>query len=1024
MNAAVEKIFSNRIDQFHQTIGKRILGPWIPFKVEYSPSSTPVPLTDRAQGQFSPIHEGQVWGRAWDNAWFHMQAQVPAEWQGKTVVAQLDITGEGLVLDPQGRLLQGITRGSVFDKQFSRDLVRLYQPCQGGEEVELWVEGAGNDLLGLHLELDPAPDDPARFGHYECRVQRMRLCVFNDEVWHLWLDVAVLTGLVKTLPEKSVRRSRIIRCINEAINALKDDVAHVSRSREILKRELIKPAAASDLNVLAVGHAHIDTAWLWPVRESVRKCARTFASQVSLLQRYPEYVFGASQPQHYQFVKDAYPALYQQIKELVKQKRWEPQGGMWVEADCNLISGESMIRQFLFGKNFFRDEFGIDVKNLWLPDVFGYSAAMPQIMKKCGIDYFLTQKISWSQVNEFPYHTFKWRGIDGSEVLTHFPPENDYNSQLNTASVVPGRDRFKEKDYIDEFISLFGVGDGGGGPKEEFIEYGKRMADLEGSPRVRFGHAADFFERLRAYRDIVPTWVGELYLELHRGTLTTQARVKKMNRKLELRLRAVELLWSCLPLAQYPLSALAEIWRLVLINQFHDILPGSSVHLTYENTHKEHEQCMARCDQLVRQALTLLTQKHEHALTCVNVLSYPVTSIVELPAGWQGAAADEHGAPLPMQWEAERVVVRLTVPPLAGTTIYRIEAKPIPITVNPTLVLENELARYEFDRDATVRYAWDKKAQREILLTNGANNRLSLYNDRPNDWDAWDVDLHYEANLLENAHAVEVQRSADGPVRQGLFFTLSIGHSLIEQTVYLEADSKRLDFYTVVHWREKHRMLRVSFSANTRAENAHFDIQYGFCSRPTHRNTSWDLARFESVAQRYVDLSDADYGVALLNDCKYGHKVLDSTLDLNLLRSTNYPDYDADRGDHEFRYSLFPHQGNHVDADVMAEAARINQDLIVCENQQMMSLDFPCRLEGTGVCLEVIKRAEKEECLILRIVETHGRHSSGELHFLQPRQVYATNLLEWTETLIESAVRSLPIHLAPFEILTLKIKPV
>ncbi len=1024
MNNRIEKIFTGRMDQFHAVIGKRILGPCIPLLAEFSPFTNAVPFSERLTRNYTPIQEGQVWGQAWDSAWFHLQAQAPSAWQGKTVVAQLDLTGEGLVLDANGQPLQGISKGSVFDKDYSRDLVRLFQPCQGGEKVDLWVEAAGHDLFGLFLELDPAADDPARFGHYECRCQRMRLCVFNEELWHLWLDVVVLKGLVKTLPEKSVRRSRIIRCVNEAIDAFRDDAANVRLSRDILQRELSKPASASDLQVLAVGHAHIDTAWLWPVCESVRKCARTFASQVSLLKRYPDYVFGASQPQHYQFVKDTYPGVYDQVKELVKQQRWEPQGGMWVEADCNLISGESMIRQILRGKNFFKDEFDVDVKNLWLPDVFGYSAAMPQIMRKSGIEYFLTQKISWNQVNEFPYHTFKWRGIDGSEVLTHFPPENNYNSQLNTEFVVPGRDHFKEKDYIDEFISLFGVGDGGGGPKEENIEYGRRMADLEGSPRVRFGRAQDFFKRLEAYRDRVPTWVGELYLELHRGTLTTQARVKRMNRKLELRLREVEMLWSCLPMPLYPVQELSHIWRLVLINQFHDILPGSSVHLTYENTHREHAECLTRCNELIEQALSHLTQKSKNVATVINTLSLPFTAAVELPAGWQGGAADEKGLALPVQWEAERSVVRMTLAPLSAATIHRIDAATLPMTVSNSLVLENELVYYEFDRNAVILRAYDKQAQREILLPAGAGNLFALYNDRPNEWDAWDIDLHYENNLLENARAVQVQRCADGPVRQGLFFTLAIGHSTIGQKVYLEADSKRLDFFTFVRWQEKHHMLRVSFAVNARSESAHFDIQYGFCSRPTHRNTSWDLARFESAAQRYVDLSEADYGVALINDCKYGHKVLDSVLDLNLLRSSNYPDYDADIGEHEFRYSLFPHLGNHVESDVMAEAARVNQGLIVCENRRTTSLNFPCGLQGQGLSLEVVKKAEKEESLILRIVETHGRRSSGQLHFLQPMQVYATNLLEWTETLLASAVHSLPIHLAPFEILTLKIKSV
>jgi len=378
MNENVTKLYIDRIEKFYQRIGKQILGDWIPFQATYSWSKEPIAFSQRLNGDYKPIREGDVWGQAWESAWFHLLAKVPPEWKGQKVVAQLDFTGEGLVVDKSGMPIQGITKGSVFDRNFSRDIVRLFDACKGGEEVELWVETAGNDLFGLYMNLDPAPDDPARFGHYECRVNKMRLCLFDEELWHLWLDIEILKGLVKRLPENSVRRARIIRNVNEAIDAFKDDPSNAKSSREILKKELSKSAAPSDLSACAVGHAHIDTAWLWPVQETVRKCARTFASQVRLLERYPQYIFGASQPQHYLFVKETYPNLYEKIKEFVKQGRWEPQGGMWIEADCNLISGESMVRQILHGKNFFMDEFGIDVKNLWLPDVFGYAASMPQ----------------------------------------------------------------------------------------------------------------------------------------------------------------------------------------------------------------------------------------------------------------------------------------------------------------------------------------------------------------------------------------------------------------------------------------------------------------------------------------------------------------------------------------------------------------------------------------------------------------------------------------------------------------------
>lgn len=1022
MNERFEKIYAKRIENFIQRLAKRILADFIPMHATFAHFDEPVRFADRLSGSYRPIMEGDVWGQAWSNGWFHLQGTVPTSWKGRSVAAQLDFTGEALVFLPDGMPIQGMSQGSVFEKEYSRDTLHLFDSCQGGEKIDLWVEAAGNDLFGVHLALDPDPSDPVKYGRFESKANRMRLCVFETELWHLWLDSVTLNGLIKTLPAHGVRRSRIIRCLNDAIDVFADDPAHAQASRTVLQRELSKPAAPSDLNVLAVGHAHIDTAWLWPIRETIRKCGRTFSNQVSLLDRYPDYVFGASQPQHYQFTKEVYPALYERIKELVRQGRWEVQGGMWVEADCNIISGESMVRQILHGKNFFNDEFGIKVDMLWLPDVFGYSAAMPQILRKSGMNYFLTQKLSWSQINEFPHHTFNWRGIDGTEVLTHFPPENTYNSMLNTEYMVPGRDRFKEKDFIDEFISLYGIGDGGGGPKEENIEWGKRMEDMEGAPRLRFGRAVDFFSRLSAYKDKVATWEGELYLELHRGTLTTQARVKRMNRKLELALRQVEILWSAVALEHYPIATLDAIWKKVLVHQFHDILPGSSIHLTYEDTHREHDDAMAACETLLADAAKRLYAENTHAMVVVNALSTPFEGVVGLPAGWAAASVDKK--PLSCQQEAKAAVAAVSIPAMSSITLFRADKAAAGQQSGADLVLENEWIRYEFNERAELCAAFDKELNRDVLVNGGKGNELALYEDRPNDWDAWDIDLHYETSKLQTATATSVSRCADGPVRQGLCFNLKIGQSTIEQHIYLASHHKRLDFQTRVLWQEKHRMLRVSFPANVRTDHASFDIQYGYCRRPTHRNTSWDQARFEVAAHKYIDLSDRDYGVALLNDCKYGHKVHENVLDLNLLRSTNYPDYDADQGEHEFVYSLLPHKGSLIESDVMSEAAALNQGVITFPGYEAGSFQFPCRLDSRGISLEVLKRAEKESCWVVRLVERHGRSSKATLSFSQPVECIETDLMEWQDGKAVSVQETMAVELKAFEIKTFKLKTV
>ena len=1018
-----EEILVKRIDRFHKRIARQILGESVPFEAEYAWSKNPVPVSERAGGLFKPIQEGKVWGQAWESAWFHLKAAVPKSWAGKTVVAHLDFTGEGLVVLPDGHLLQGITSGSIFDEEFSRDVVRLFDPAKGDENVELWVETSSNSLFGLFLDPDPAPGDPERFGHFESKVKHMRLCVFDKELWHLWLDLRVLIGLTKTLPEKGVRRLRLIRCANQAIDAFGDDPRNAAKSRAILQKEMGKPAAPSDLSALAIGHAHIDTAWLWPIRETIRKCARTFSSQVRLIQTYPNYVFGASQPQQYEFVKEHYPNLYQKIKELVAKGRWEPLGGMWVEADCNIPNGESLVRQFLYGKNFFKDEFGVDVKNLWLPDVFGYSAALPQILKKSGIHYFLTQKISWNQVNDFPYHTFRWRGIDGTEVLAHFPPENNYNSQLTPEYIVFGRDNFKERDFVDEFISLFGVGDGGGGPKEENLEFGIRMADTEGAPKIKFGKAADFFDRLRQYEKDLPIWVGELYLEAHRGTLTTHALVKKMNRKLEQKLREVEFLWAMLPLEDYPKAALDKVWKNLLLNQFHDIIPGSSIHEVYETVHGEYREMLKTCETLASQAASRLFEADENALTLLNTLSVPFEGAIELPSDWQGVK-DEDGQSLPVQKEPDKTVALVSVPPQSFLTLKKASAKiEMPQKNNASLVLENHRVRYEFSDNGRLTHGWDKEARREILVSGQHGNLLTLYDDHPNDSDAWEIEVFYENTPLESPREVKSERWADGPVRQGLHFQMKIGNSTLEQWVFLAENSKRLDFQTRVDWKEKHHMLRVAFPVAVQTTEAAFDIQYGYVRRNNHRNTSWDRARFEVPGHRYADLSESDYGVALLNDCKYGYKVVDNVLDLNLLRSPNNPDPDADQHVHEFTYSLLPHTGDLVHSDVWAEAARLNQGLAVFKGFRQHGLAFPCRVEGDGVSLEVLKKAEKEDALVLRVVETLGRRMHAYLSCQDKNKTLVeTNLLEWTEEKTFSTAQPVGIDLGPFEIRTFKLK--
>ncbi len=1020
MNETEGKILMTRLDRFCNRLKRGILSKPSPFALRYAASHGDTDFADREGLSYRDIAVGDRWGERWELGWFHLRLENLEAFNSGEVVARIDLGGEGLVFDNQGTILQGISSGSVFDSDFSRDLVHLRPLSTDTKRLELWVEASACGLFGIHTEPDPRPDSPRRYGHFEAKVAAAELCSFDRDLWALWLDVESAKGMLSVWAQTSTRRARVLRQAGQVVDAFERGLS-VSECRDMLATELNQPASRSELGVTAVGHAHIDTAWLWPVDETVRKCARSFASQIGLLDRYDDYVFGASQPQHYQFVKERYPELYKRVCNAVSNGRWELQGGMWVEADCNLISGESMVRQILHGKNFYRDEFGQDVTNLWLPDVFGYSPAIPQILLKSGIKYFLTQKMSWSQYNKFPHHTFLWEGIDGSSVLAHFPPEDNYNSSLRPESLVRGADQFAERGYVERFLSLFGVGDGGGGPKEEHIEFGRRGSNCEGIPKIQFGTADGFFESLEKHRSDLQRWVGELYLELHRGTLTTQARNKRWNRKLEYQLLNTEMLWSVLPLDKYPTEELDTLWKQLLKNQFHDILPGSSITEVYRRTESEYRELEDRTNHLESQATEQLFEKDKSSLVAFNPSSYAFEGDIALPNSWV-SISNEDGA-MPSQQEPDGATARVTLPPLQFVTFAGQSLPAAEVVSDSVPVLENDLIRYEFETDGRLSVMHDKESGRTVSIPDCPGNLLTLYEDRPNDWDAWDIDRTYENTAIENQQNAEPLTRRMGPVRQWLETGVQIGQSSVTQKIVLRPDSRQLDFETKVDWQESHKMLRVSFPVDIHTAEATFDVQYGYIRRPTHRNTSWDLARFEVVGHRYADLSEPDYGVALLNDCKYGYKVLGNTLELNLLRSPSYPDPDADRGRHTFTYSLLPHCGDLVHSDVMACATHLNRPPLVFAGYKTSGIRFPVNLDGDGVVIEVAKKAEKENTLILRLIETKGGQSRANLRLNRPaRSISECNLMEWQDLVELDLSEEIAIEMMPFEIRTFKIK--
>ena len=1021
MHEKIFKIFLDRMKALTAGRFQEIYPDSIELAAEYALTKEPVPFRDRLKLEYRPIREGDRWGDAWDSAWFHLTGTVPESFAGKELCLRLNTESEILVFDESGVPACGLTDRSIYDSRYSKNRFPL-KNLNPGDRIEVWFEAAANSLTGIAL---PAAEErmPAQpLGYYDPSVTSLRLCVFDREVWLFLLEIETLSGLLETIGPDNYRGKQLLHALNRAADVYNHEPANAAEARKILRESVFQwKAEDGALTAYSIGHAHIDVGWLWPVRESTRKAARTFASQLALMEEYPDYKFGASQAYLYLQIKKNYPELFEKIRSRVREGRWEIQGGMFVEADCNLISGESMIRQFLHGKNFFRDEFRVNVRNLWLPDVFGYSAAMPQIIRKAGCDYFLTQKISWSQVNKFPYHTFRWIGVDGTEVLTHFPPEDTYNGTATAVLRLKGANQFNEAGFLPGFMSLVGIGDGGGGPSENHLERARILHDLRDCPKSQWQFASDSFELLAKYRGQLPEWHGELYLEMHRGTLTTQSRTKRGNRKCEQALAAWETFAAGLPASEWPRGQLDTAWKTVLLNQFHDIIPGSSIRQVYERAEKEHAEVQESARTGMLAAAEKLFRKKKNSAVLVNTLSHEWSGLVELPASWNGfEAVVPGGKVLPTQSLNSKNFVLVQIPAHSFLDIVRGGRKAPVGSDTGKLVLENVLVRYELDSNGQLLHAFDKELNKEFL--SGPGNVLSLYNDRPVVYDAWEVEMYYPREKTGDARCVSARTVRHGEAFDAAEFVFRTEHSEIVQKIVLARDSKRLDFITHVDWHESRTMLRVAFPVNIHSEKASYDIQYAHVGRPTHDNTSWDQAKFEMCGQKYADLSDRDCGAALLNDCKYGYRVKNSTLDLALLRSSVYPDRFADRGEHIFTYSFLPHSGALSESDVMKEAANLNRTPFFAEGFASGAAALPCRLVSDGIALEVVKRAEKDDSLILRLVEFRGRHSTGTLQFnSKPAKVCETDLMEWKNgKRLDLTGNGAELEMEPFEIRTLR----
>ncbi len=986
---------------------------------------------------WKPYRLGTPWGDGKPDftAWFRAKTKVPKGYAGQGIFVELGLepAREALVY-VNGVPLQGLSE--------NHKAIRLSHKDHLDKPLSILIEAY------TEFPRKPDPDFHGRFTVAEIRS--------IDRVVHdLWWDLNAAAEVAKVLDPNSQSFQRLLDLLTEAMKALHpvptDSAALRKLAGETGKRfraGLEKlPSEPGRGKLVLTGHSHIDTAWLWSLTETRRKCGRTFSTVLSLMESFPEYQFSQSQPQLYQFTKENYPEIYAGIKKRVKEGRWDPAGAPWVEMDSNISGGEALVRQMLYGNLFFEQEFGVRSNVCWLPDAFGYNWNLPQILRKSGIDLFVTTKISWSEVTQFPYSIFNWEGADGSKVIGLLPPLN-YNGSVIPGDLQAHWDQIKQKNLLEEMVYSFGYGDGGGGPTEVMLETGRRMRNITGIPQCQFGTVSEYCEDLLASVEPsrLPVWNGELYLELHRGCQTTQARTKWNNRKMEILLRDTEILSSLALLqgAKYPSERLLTIWRSVLTNQFHDILPGSSVKEVYTEAEENYSRGRKTASSLRVDACKVLlsgieTRGEGIPVVIFNTLGWerrePVLREGALPKG-AFHVEDAMGVPVSHQVVAgsdskKALLLAPATVPSMGHTVLRIvpggsPSHTAPLKATRTL-LENDFFRLHLDSKGVFTSIYDKRAEREVLAKGTRGNLLQMFHDEPHCWDAWDVDFNFSENSWEWDDLQSIQVVEEGPIRAGLKLVRKHGKSVLSQKILIYRDVPRIDFETEVDWFEKLVLLKVAFPVNIRSSFATYEIQFGAIERSTHRNTPFDRARFEVPHLRWADLSEGNYGVALANDCKYGFDTEGNVLRLSLLRAPTSPDDHADEGHHAFTYSLIPHSGDWRQGEVVRHAMELNTPLLARSSKQSKGTIPPVhswvRCDASHVVVEALKKAEKGKELILRLYESRGMRGPVNLHFGFPvEKAWECNLMEEGDKALRVARNSIRLEVTPFEIRTVKLR--
>ena len=959
-------------------------------------SDEPIKWEDLDKSKFKNMRFMQKWADKFGCAWFRFTGTVPEAGKGKRVVARIKLQGEGLVYDKDGHVLQGITqvlsKGDLFHSTIGKQIVDISPCAEGGEEVELYVDAGFNGKL--------------RFENMSAHLRRYDLAVMDEELNSYYYDyieayflMCKLLGDAEGMKDSDVGKAEVYSArakeldegMKNAWKVFKEQGA--AKAREALAPVLFRPIDYPAVTHYAVGHAHIDLAWLWPLRETRRKIGRTFANQLRNIKKYDNFIFAESQAQMFTWLKEDYPEVFEQVKKYVDEGRIELQGGMWVESDCNLPSGESWIRQFLYGKRYFKEEFGKDMKMCWLPDCFGFPATLPQVIKGCGMDYFMTIKIMSNTVNEFPHSSFKWKGLDGSEVLAHMEPAGDYNSGASPLAIFKSNKRNKEKESVPVCLLLYGDGDGGGGPGEGHIEYVSRMQKgIYGLAPVKPSKAIDFFEELEKYNDVIPEYDGELYYERHQGTYTSQAAAKLWNRRMENMLHLVELLGAEGKLrgVSYDRALVESIWKEVLLYQFHDVLPGSSIKRVYDESRERYKELYKQLQGVAAKLIDDMSSGESEEYTAINPVDFARKEFIRVEDKWYS----------------------VDLPAMGAGKIAPVEHIDVSSLTFGENTISNGLITITFGKGGEITSLFDVKNAKELVRDGQYFNKLTVYEDPFMYYNAWDIRMDYD-KLKKHSLKLEGSDTYIDGVRVVRRNRYRFMDSQFEQTVALTLGDTLVQFDMDADWHEELKMLRADFIPSVFADKVKCDIQFGQIDRSTKNDTSIEQAQFEVCAHKFVNLDGEDYSLALFNRCKYGHKVKEGMLSLALLRAPRFPDPECDRGSHHISYALYPHKEKFEESDVKARAYCYNN--VVMLRKANFEEKCPVGVEGDGVILETVKVAEDEKGIVARLYEYKGKETTAKVSFASKGAAFECDMLENKKGKAELS----KLAFKPFEIKTL-----